>query len=94
MVFRNKAQCAGNGSSLSKHCNAVAGHHSNALRVGLSAPMDGVAPLGKGTTLPGETRLAMNTDKPTASVTIRLIDHLGRISVLRNSGYSAVSAQV
>ncbi|MCP3867281.1 MAG: hypothetical protein GY703_04125 [Gammaproteobacteria bacterium] len=46
--FRSKAQCAGNGHSLSKHCNAAAGPHGDALRVSLSAPMDGVAPLDKG----------------------------------------------
>ena len=32
---------------LSKRCNAAARRHSSALRVGLSAPMDCVAPLAK-----------------------------------------------
>ncbi len=39
MVFRGKAQCAGNGCSLVKHCNAAAEHHRDARRVGLSASM-------------------------------------------------------
>ncbi len=34
--------------ALGKHCNAAAGRLGIALRVGLSAPMDVVAPLGKG----------------------------------------------
>ena len=48
MVFRNKAQCAGNGRTLVKHCNAVAGHHRSALRVSLSGSTDCVVPLDKG----------------------------------------------
>ncbi len=38
-VFRGKTQCAGNGPVLVKQCNAVAGHHRSAQRVGLSTPM-------------------------------------------------------
>ena len=38
MVFRSKTQCAGNGCSLPKCCNAVAGYHSDALWVSLSMP--------------------------------------------------------
>ena len=34
--------------ALGKRCNAAARRHSSALRVGLSAPMDCVAPLAKG----------------------------------------------
>jgi len=48
VAFRSKAQCAGNGYSLPKHCNAAVGRHGDALRVSLSASMDCVAPLGKG----------------------------------------------
>jgi hypothetical protein len=68
VVFRNKAQRAGNGYALSKRCNAVAGHHSSALWVGVSAPMDRVAPLAKGVAIAGEPRLAMNADAPTEFV--------------------------
>ncbi len=75
MVFRSKAQRAGNGYSLSKRCNAAAGLHGRTLRVSLSAPMDGVAPLGKATSIAGEARLAMNPDKLTASAIITLMEH-------------------
>ena len=34
--------------ALIKHCNAAGGHHGSALRVSLTAPLDCVAPLGKG----------------------------------------------
>jgi len=39
VAFRGKAQCAGKGCSLVKHCNAAAEHHRDARRVGLSASM-------------------------------------------------------
>jgi farnesyl diphosphate synthase len=66
-MFRNKAQREANGRSLGKCCNAVAGHQVSALWVSLSALMDCVVSLGKETTIPCETRLAMNTDKLTES---------------------------
>ncbi len=72
VVFRSKAQYAGNGRPLSKCCNAAAGHHRSALRVSLSASMDCVTPLGKGI---GETRLAMNADKLTEPENITLMEH-------------------
>ena len=75
LVFRSKAQPAGNGYSLVKGCNAVAGHQGSALRVSLSAPMDFVAPLGKGMAIPCEARLAMNADKLTEHGNITLKDH-------------------
>ena len=75
VVLRNKAQCAGKGYSLSKRCNAVAGHHSSALWVGESAPTDGVAPLAKGVAIGGEPRLAMNADTPTEFVIIKWKEH-------------------
>ena len=65
MVSRSKAQCAGNGCSLPKCCNAAAGYHGDALWVGLSMPMDCVDPLDKGAAIVGEARLAMNIDKLT-----------------------------
>ena len=65
LMFRNKAQCATNGCSISKRCNAVAEHQGSALRVSLSAPMDCVVPLGKGAAISGKARLAMNADKLT-----------------------------
>ena len=39
VMFRNKAQYAGNGSVLVKCCNAVAEYHSGARRVDLSVSM-------------------------------------------------------
>ena len=50
-MFRNKAQRAGNGISLVKRCNAVAGHCVDALRVGLSAPMALLRLLARGTAI-------------------------------------------
>ncbi len=59
-VFRIKAQCVGNGCSLLKYCNAVAGCHGDALWIILFMPMDCVDPLDKGATIVGEAHLAMN----------------------------------
>ncbi len=78
VVFRSKALCAGNGRTLVKHSNAVAGHHRDALRVSLSrstaspkAPTFG-APLAKGTAIACEARLAVNLDKLTELAIIML----------------------
>ena len=62
LVLRSKATCAGNGHSLTKHGNAAAGHQNSALRVSGSAPLDGVAPLAKGMTISGKTRLARHAE--------------------------------
>ena len=75
LVFRSKAQRAGNGHSLVKRCNAAAGHQGSARRVSLSAPMDGVAPLGKGEAIPCRARLAMSADKLTELANITWIGH-------------------
>ena len=72
VAFCSKAQRAGNGYSLTQCCNAAAELHGSALRVSLSAPMDGVAPLDKGAAIVGETLLAMNADKLTELVIITL----------------------
>ena len=61
--------------SLVEHCNAAAGHHSDALRVSLSTLTDCVPPLDKGITIVGEARLAMNVDKLTESAIIMLKDY-------------------
>ena len=53
VVFRSKAQCEGNGHSLVEYCNAVAGHHRDALRVSLSTPKVCVVSLDKGTAKAG-----------------------------------------
>ncbi|MCV6605368.1 MAG: hypothetical protein OIF34_08685, partial [Porticoccaceae bacterium] len=66
---------AGKGCSLHRGCNTVAKHHSNALWVGLSAPMDCVASLGKGVAIPCKMRLAMNADRPTECAIITLQGH-------------------
>ena len=76
MVFRNKAQCAGNGRTLAKHRNAAAEHHRSALRVSLSRPTDCVSPLAKGTAITCEARLAVNLDKLTELAIIILKEHL------------------
>jgi hypothetical protein len=75
VVFASKASYDGNGDPLVKYGNAAGGHHGSALRVGLSATMDGVAHLGMGVAIPGETRLAMNADKPTEYDNIILKEH-------------------
>ena len=75
MVFRSKAQCAGNGRTLVKLCNAAAGHHRDALRVSLSTPTDCVAPLDKGVAIACEARLAVNVDKLTEFAINTLQEH-------------------
>jgi len=75
LVFCSKAQRAGNGHSLVKRCNAAAGHQGSAQRVSLSAPMDCVAPLGKGAAIPCEACLAMRADKLTELAIISWIEH-------------------
>jgi len=87
VVFRNKAQCAGNGPTLGKHCNAVAGHHRDALRVSVSGSTDCVVPLDKGVARAGpaseastlglacEARLAVNPDMLTESAIMRPREH-------------------
>ena len=75
VVFRNEARCAGNGRTLVKHCNAVAGHHRSALRVSLSGSTDCVVPLDKGVALACEARLAVNPDKLTEPAIMLLEEH-------------------
>ncbi len=76
LMFRDKAQCATNGCSISKRCNVVVGHQGSALRgERLSAPMGSVVPFGKGTTIPCKARLAMNADKLTEYDNITLKGH-------------------
>jgi hypothetical protein len=74
-MFRDKAQCATNGCSIGKRCNAVAEHQGSALRVSLSAPMVCVVPFGKGAAIPCKARLAMNADKLTEYDNIILKGH-------------------
>jgi len=91
VVFRSKAQCAGNGRTLVKHCTKsrrpeatrlTAEHHRNALRVSLSRPTASPraptfgSPLAKGTAIACEARLAVNLDKLTELVIIMLKEHL------------------
>ena len=87
VVFRSKAQCEGKtqstrfargasfGHSLVEYCNAVVGHHRDALRVSLSTPTDCVAPLAKGVAIASEARLAVNVDKLTGLAIIMLKEH-------------------
>ena len=75
VVFGSEAQCADNGRTLGKRCNEADGHHGSARWVGLSTPMDCVAPLGKGVAIPGKARLAMNVDRPTEPANISLTEH-------------------
>ena len=75
VVFRSKAQCAGNGRTLAKYCNAAAEHHRDALRVSLPRPTDCVAPLAKGAAIACEARLAVNFGKLTELAIIMLKEH-------------------
>ena len=75
VVFCSQAQCEGNGHSLVEYCNAAAGHHRDAIRVSLSTPTDGVAPLDKGMAIAGKARLAVNVDKLTELAIIMLKEH-------------------
>ncbi len=75
VVFCNKAQYTGNGYSLFKYCNTIAGQHDSALWVSLSAHMGGVVPFGNRTTIPCRARLAMNTDRLTVPGNIILIEY-------------------
>ncbi len=56
--------------ALVKYCNAAAGHHRSARRVGLSASMAVLRLLLRTKAISGETRLAMDADRPTESVNI------------------------
>jgi len=71
--------------SLSKRCNTAEEHHRDALRVSLSMPRDGVAPLEKGAAIACELRLAVNVDKLTESANIASVDY--QASVDAGSGW-------
>ena len=60
---RRSAQAMG--APLVKHCNAAAGHHRSARRVGLSASMAPLLLLRRTTAIRCEERLALNADRPT-----------------------------
>jgi len=66
---------------LVKCCNAVAEHHSNARRVGLSAFMAAFHLLLRTKAISGEARLAprghvaLNADRPTGSINIALLEY-------------------
>jgi hypothetical protein len=60
---------------LVKCCNAVAGHHSDARRVDLSAPMAALRPLRRTMAIHCETCLAMNADRPTEPNNITLAEY-------------------
>ncbi len=96
MVFRNKAQCAGNGRTLAKHCTKsrrpeatrlTAEHHRSALRVSLSRPTASPkaptfgAPLDKGAAIAFEARLAVNLDELTELAIIILKEHSSSATV-------------
>ena len=55
---QDKAQFAGNGCSIDKGCNAVLNVLGGSLRASREAAIRGVAPLGDGTTITREARLA------------------------------------
>ena len=60
---------------LVKCCNAVAEHHSNARRVGLSASMAALRLLQRTMAIRCEACLALNTDRPTESINISLSEY-------------------
>ena len=59
-MIQDKAQLEGNGGPLFKGCNAVLDHLASSLRASREAVARVVAPLGKGPTIPGGSRLAVN----------------------------------
>ena len=61
--------------ALVKHGNAAAGHHRNARRVDLSAPMAALRLLQRTMAIRGEARLAMNADRPTEYGNITLKEY-------------------
>jgi len=91
VAFRGKAQCAGNGLSPCQALQSfrvlltplayirvghtAAGRHRSARRVGLSASMALLRLLRRTKAIRGETRLALNADKPTASQIITLKEY-------------------
>ncbi len=75
VVFRHKARCAGNGHSIVKRRNAVAGHHRDAQRVGLTASMAALHLLRRGKAIRCELHLALNTIRPTETANITLKEH-------------------
>ena len=60
---------------LIKHCNAVAGHHSGAQRVDLSAPMAVLHLLRRTMAIHCETCLAMDADRSTESINMTLAEY-------------------
>ncbi|MCP4283350.1 MAG: hypothetical protein GY792_02695 [Gammaproteobacteria bacterium] len=77
VVFRSKAQCAGNGCL---PCQALQrrGGTPQARPKGWSvSAQGGVAPLAKGTAIRCETRLALNADRPTEPDNISWTEHWG-----------------
>ena len=74
-LFRNKAQHAGNGHSLVKCCNDVAGQSVDALRVSFSAPMTALRLLAREVTIPCEACLAMNAENLTEYGNITLKEY-------------------
>ena len=60
---------------LVKCCNAVAEHHSNARRVGLSASMAALHLLQRTMAIRCEACLALNTDRPTEPINISLSEY-------------------
>ncbi len=60
---------------LVKCCNAVAEHHSNARRVGLSASMAALHLLQRTMAIRCEACLALNTDRPTEHINMSLSEY-------------------
>jgi len=60
---------------LAKCCNAVAGHLSSARRVDMSVLMAVLCLMLRTKTINYKARLALNTDKPTASINITLLGY-------------------
>ena len=60
---------------LVKCCNAVAEHHSNARRVGLSGPMAALCLLQRTMAIRCEACLTLGPDRPTESTNINLLEY-------------------
>ena len=75
VVFRGKAQYAGNECFLVKYCNAAERDHRYARRVGLSAPMAALRLLQRTMAIRCKARLTMNADRPTELKIITLKEY-------------------
>ncbi|MCP4285892.1 MAG: hypothetical protein GY792_15790 [Gammaproteobacteria bacterium] len=75
VVFRSKAQCAGNGCLPCQVLQRRGGTPQARPKGWSVSAQGGVAPLAKGTAIRCETRLALNADRPTEPANISWTEH-------------------